>query len=194
MARRIAIIDGHPDPDQAHFGHALVEAYREGAQESGCEVRVIRLSSLDVPLLRSQHAWEKEKPAAAIAECQDAIAWAEHLVIVFPLWLGGMPAILKALLEQVLRPGFAFDYSARGMGIKRLKGRSARIVVTMGMPAFVYVWYFGAHSLKSLKRNILGFVGFGPIRTTVIGSVASISDAKHQRWLDTMRAFGRKGR
>jgi hypothetical protein len=28
----------------------------------------------------------------------------------------------------------------------------------MGMPAAVYRWFYRAHSLKSLERNILGFV------------------------------------
>lgn len=193
MPRRIGIIDGHPDPEPAHFGHALAEAYRQGAEERGHSVRMVRLCEMDVPLLRSQREWEKGALPAALGEAQDAIGWAEHLVIVFPLWLGGMPAVLKAFLEQVLRPGFAFKNSSGGMGIELLKGRSARIVVTMGMPAFVYRWYFGAHSLKSLRRSILGFVGIGPIRTTIIGSVASIGDAKHRQWLDAMRAYGRKG-
>ena len=40
-------------------------------------------------------------------KAQRAIASAEHIVIFFPLWLGTMPALLKAFLEQVLRPGFA---------------------------------------------------------------------------------------
>ena len=73
--------------------------------------------------------------------------------------------LLKAFLEQALRPGFAFDESSR-MPRKLLKGRSARIVVTMGMPAFVYRWYFGAHGLRSLERNILGFCGIRPIRAS----------------------------
>ena len=41
-----------------------------------------------------------------------------------------------------------------------MSGKSARIVVTMGMPGFWYRWYFRAHSLRSLQRNILKFVGF----------------------------------
>lgn len=194
MPLRIVIIDGHPDPDRAHFGHALAEAYRQGAEESRHEIRIVRLGDLDVPLLRSQQEWEKGALPAVLQEAQDAIGWADHLVIIYPLWLGGMPAILKALLEQVFRPQFAFRYGASGMGAGLLKGKSARIVVTMGMPAFVYRWYFGAHSLKSLKRNILGFVGIKPIGTTIIGSIASISDARRRQWLDTMRSYGRQGR
>jgi putative NADPH-quinone reductase len=60
----------------------------------------------------------------------------------FPLWLASMPALLKGFFEQALRPGFALGPTEPGrMWKKLLKGRSARIVVTMGMPALVYRWY-----------------------------------------------------
>jgi putative NADPH-quinone reductase len=128
-------------------------------------------------------------PPAAILPAQDAIAWADHLVLIYPLWLGTLPAIFKAFLEQALRPGFAVGGGSGGFA-KRLKGKSARVVVTMGMPAFVYRWYFGAHSLKSLERNILRFCGIAPIRETLIGSVESLSEARRRAWLDRMRALG----
>jgi putative NADPH-quinone reductase len=64
----------------------------------------------------------------------------------------------------------------------------------MGMPALIYRWYFGAHSLKSLERNILGFVGIGPIRETLIGLVETRSAARREKWLEKLRALGRAGR
>jgi len=77
---------------------------------------------------------------------------------------------------------------------KRLTGKSARIVVTMGMPAFFYRWYFGAHGLKGLERNILGFAGIGPIRESLFGMIEGASDAKRKRWLEAMRALGKQAR
>jgi putative NADPH-quinone reductase len=62
----------------------------------------------------------------------------------------------------------------------------------MGMPALVYRWYFGAHSLKSLERNILGFCGIRPIRESLFGMVEAAGDAKRRRWLATMRTHGRR--
>ncbi len=76
---------------------------------------------------------------------------------------------------------------------KRLTGKSARIVVTMGMPAFFYRWYFGAHGLRSLERNILGFAGIGPIRESLFGMIEGVSDARRRKWLERMRTFGRRG-
>jgi len=77
---------------------------------------------------------------------------------------------------------------------KRLTGKSARIVVTMGMPAFFYRWYFGAHGLKGLERNILGFAGIGPIRESLFGMIEGASDAKRKRRLEAMRALGKQAR
>lgn len=193
MRRRILILNGHPDPAAEHFDHALAEAYQRGAETAGHRVERIDVGTLDVPILRSKQAYEEEPPAPAIADAQAAIERAEHLVILYPLWLGTMPGLLKLFLEQVLRPNFAFDYRAKGLPKKRLKGRSARIVVTMGMPALAYRLFYGAHSLRSLKRNILHFVGIKPVATTLIGGVEALSEAGRTRWLAKLEALGRKG-
>lgn len=194
MPRRILIIQGHPDPDISHFGHALAAAYSEGAVAAGHELRTLGVASLEFPLLRSQHDWEHGPLPPGLAPAQADIAWAQHLVLMFPLWLGDMPAMLKGFLEQVARPGFAFKAGATNpFQAKGLAGRSARVVVTMGMPAAVYRWYFRAHSVKSLERNILGFVGVSPVEHTLIGGVAGLSPASAKTWLTRLRRLGGEG-
>ncbi len=194
MTTRIAIIQGHPDPQGHHFGHALAEAYARGAAEANHEVRTIDVATLEFPVLRTQQDFENDTPPDAIRHAQDVIGWADHLVIVFPLWLGTMPALLKAFLEQVLRPGFATSTMEPGKPwTKRLKGKSARVVVTMGMPALVYRWYYGAHGVKVLERNMLNFCGIRPVRRSLIGTAGG-ANAVRQKWLRTMHAFGREGR
>ncbi len=191
---RIAIIQGHPALGGDHFCHAMAAAYAQGAASGGHEVRFVPVAELDFPLLRSKADWEGAPPSGII-EAQQTMAWAEHFVIIYPLWLGGMPALLKGFLEQALRPAFMTGGTSSGSSWKTaLKGRSSRIVVTMGMPAFAYRWYFGAHSLKSLKRSILSMVGIGPNRHTLIGMIEGMSDAKRTRWLDRMRSLGMRAR
>lgn len=193
MSRRITILQGHPDPAGGHFIHALADAYERAAREAGHEVRRIDVARLELPLLHNAQEWEWQPPAEQIAAAQQAIAWAGHLVILYPLWLGDMPALLKGFFEQALRPGFAIGKAAPGrLWKKLLKGRSARIVVTMGMPAFFYRIYYRAHSLKSLKRNILEFCGISPVRTTVIGMVEGRKDAR-EAWLTRLAVLGVQG-
>ena len=153
-------------------------------------MRRLVLKQLEFPLLKSARAWRDEPPPDSIQAAQRDIEWAGHMVIFYPLWMGDMPALLKAFIEQALRPGFAFDEPEGRMPRKLLKGRSARLVVTMGMPALVYRLFYGAHSVRSFKRNILRFSGFGPVRASLIGSVESSGRHRH-RWLDRMRALGR---
>lgn len=186
--RKILILDAHPGKSQSHFIHALAKAYAAAAEEAGHQVRTIALSGLDFPLLREPADWLEGEPPAAIASAQGDIAWAEHLVILYPLWLGDVPALLKGFLEQALRPGFAFDYGKKGMPKKLLKGRSARVVVTMGMPALFYRLVYGAHSVKSLERNILKFVGFAPVERTLVGQVED--DGQREDALEEMRELG----
>lgn len=189
----MGIIQGHPDLRRTHFGHALAQAYARGAEQAGHEVKQLEVATLDFPILRTKEDFETGVPPDSIREAQGVIRWADHLVMVYPLWLGGMPALLKAFLEQVFRPGFAMAYEAGRMPKKLLTGKSARIVVTMGMPAFIYRWYFGAHGVKSLKRSILKFAGITPIRNTLIGMEGG-DEAKRARWLDKMRSLGRQGK
>jgi len=193
MPRRITIIEGHPDPYAGRFNHALAQAYAEGAKGAGHEVHVISLGELDFPLIRSKVEWDSGKIPAELEKAQDAIAWASHLVFFYPLWLGSMPALLKGFLEQVMRPGFAIPMEGSHQHRKLLQGKSARIVVTMGMPAIFYRWYFRAHSLKSLERNILKFCGIGPVKETLIGMVEAGDADTHQKWIDKLQALGRAG-
>ena len=193
MTERILIIDGHPDPADGRLVHALARAYREGAEESGHEVLMLRVADLEFPLLRTQADYEHGDPVDAIRHCQGQFDWATHVVILYPLWLGSMPALLKGLLEQLLRPGFAFATRQQGRWPVKLQGgKSARIVVTMGMPGWLYRWYFRAHSLRSLQRNILHFVGLRRTRATVIGNVANLSSSQRQGWIDQMKKIGQR--
>ena len=195
MPKRIVIIQGHPDTHTRHFGHALADEYAKGAEDSGYEVRRIEVAQLDFPLLQRKEVFERSELTVAVAPAVEAIKWANHVVIIYPLWLGSMPALLKAFLEQVFRPGVAFEYQrSGGMPRKLLTGKSARIVVTMGMPAFAYRWVFLAHSLKSLQRNILGFCGIRPVKSTLIGTIEGMTEPQRLNWLDEIRGLGQLGK
>jgi putative NADPH-quinone reductase len=194
MGKHILLIQGHPDNIQQHFCHALADAYVEGAATAGHEVRRIDIAALDFPLLRSAANWEHGSLPPGLAAAQDDIRWAGHLVLFFPLWLGDMPALLKGFLEQVLRPGFAIQRSDSQAAFKKgLAGRSARVVVTMGMPAAIYRWVFRAHSVRALERNILGFVGFAPVHETLIGNVGNLNAKQAAKWLGKLKKAGAEG-
>ncbi len=190
MQKTVTIIQGHPDPVAHHLCHTLADAYAEGATASGHRVIRIDVSKLDFPILRTQSEFESGALPGSLEASRDAILSANHVVIVFPLWLGTMPAIVKAFLEQVMRPGTAFTHEKNGIK-KLLGGRSAHIIVTMGMPAWFYRVFYFSHGIQELRRNIFKFVGFSPVRTTMFGMVHNATENTGARWIDIMRRKGR---
>jgi len=189
---RITIIQGHPDPVGGHLLHALAGAYAMAAQAGGHEVRVLEVARLRVPPLLTAEDFAAEAIAPDIRAAQESLAWAQHWVVFYPLWLGCMPAGLKAFWEQALRPGFVREGGQDiTTGRLRLKGRTSHVVVSMGMPAFIYRWFYGAPGVKALERNILGFIGVKPRRRTIIGGVGQMTAERAKAWLARMEAAGR---
>ncbi len=192
MKSRVLVIDGHPDPDRTRFCHALANAYVEGARATGKQTRLITLAEAKFPLLRTAAEFASDPDAAVILSAREDILWADHIVLIFPLWLGSAPALVRAFFEQVARASFVAETDGRGIKSK-LKGKSARLIVTMGMPAFIYRLIFRAHGLKSIMQGVLGFGGIAPIRLTLMGAIAAASAALQKRRLAQAAALGRDG-
>lgn len=191
MTKQICIVDGHPDPSPARYIHALCDAYEKGAVDSGHGVDRINVAELKPsPLLEIV---DFNKPPAEIYLLQqEKVMRADHLVLAFPLWLGSMPAATRALFEQMACGGF---FLQEGEGVtqwprKMMKGKSARIIITMGMPAIVYRTLMGSASVKALERGMFGISGFKPIKHSILGGVESSND-KRVKWLEDIYELGK---
>ncbi len=187
---RIAIIVGHARTNT--FCEALGESYLRGAEAAGLQVQLFVTSKLKFdPILHE--GFERVQPLEPdLQTAHDAMFQADHLVLIFPLWFGALPAILKGFLERVLQPDWIAQ-SKDGKHPRLLKGKSARIILTMGMPAFVYRWFFGAHALKMLKRNMLRFSGVHPVRSVLYGNVEGVGPERRHKWLKAVEALARRG-
>lgn len=185
--RHITVVDGHPDPSEARLNHALADRYALAARAAGHEVRRINICELHIPVLRSSEDYYNEHAPQTLEPAQRDIAWADHLVFFYPLWHGTMPALFKAFIEQTFRPGFAMDYGgARRFPKQLFKGKSARVIVTMGMPALLYRTYFGGYGVKGFERSTLALCGVAPISETLLGTAGGNCTMRAAKWLDMM--------
>lgn len=189
---RIAIIVGHPQEET--FCEALADAYERGARAAGHEVKAFALWRMTFdPILRGGYRWEQPlEPDLRAA--YDWLAASDHWVIVFPLWLGDMPAILKGFLERILQPDLILRRGVESaMSWRIFRNKSARLIMTMGMPVMVYRLWYWPHALKLFRNNILHFIGVKPVRETLFGMVADVSHEKRERWLKEVEALGKAG-
>ena len=186
---RVVVVVGHSRTGT--LCEALAEAYATGARSAGHEVELVHLARLRFdPILRGAYDWVQALEPD-LGEAYRAIMAADHLVIVFPLWLGGMPAILKGFLERLLQPDLVTAHRNKKF-VQLLKGKSARVIMTMGMPGLVYRWWYGAHALLALKRNILEFMGVSPVKSTLFGMIEAVSADRRHEWLREVEALGRE--
>ena len=111
------------------------------------------------------------------------ISWADHIIWIFPVWWGGMPAILKGFIDRVFASGFAYSY--KGMGMQgHLKGKTAWIISTHNTPAFftAFLQDYG----KVLKNQVLGMCGIKPCQRTSLAYLRGTSYEKRQKMLATI--------
>lgn len=191
--KRTLLIIGHPDKES--FCNALAEAYKNGAIASGATVRSIHVSEIQFdPVLRFGYRKRTELEPDLIAARED-ILWAEHLVFLYPVWWGSVPAILKGFLDRVLLPGFAFKKREGSLlWDKYLTGRSARIISTIDQPAWYYWLVNGRPSHWAMKKNTLEFCGIKPVRSTTIGPIRLSTDAFREKWLQKIEKLGKENR
>ncbi len=171
---RTLIILGHPD--RKSLCASLADHYENGAKEKGGDVARINLYDLSFnPNLKTGYR-NSQNLEADLVEAQRLIKWSNHLVIIFPVWWGGVPALLKGFLDRILLPGYAFKYRENShQWDKLLSGRSARLIVTSDAPVWwLYLNYFHP-AVNMMKKAILEFCGVSPVEVTSFGSVRDSS-------------------
>jgi putative NADPH-quinone reductase len=190
MGKRILLILGHPQRDS--FCGAIANSYMEGAKAAGNEVQLIVLGNLSFdPLLHDGYAKIQELEPDLVAG-QAAITWAQHIVFVYPIWWGAMPALLKGFIDRIFLPGFAFKYREGSQFWDRLLlGRSARLLVTMDTPPWYFRWVYRMPGHNQMKRTILEFSGIKPVTISSFGPIKGSNQQKRERWLAQANAYGR---
>lgn len=191
MSRKILIINGHPNKDSFSFG--IAEAYKNGAENSGAEVKEIIIADLDFnPNLQFGYRQRMELEPDLI-DAWEKIKWADHLVWVHPIWWGGIPAITKGFIDRLFLPGFAFQYRENSVWWdKLLKGKTAHIITTLDQPSWYYWLAFGRPSVNQLKKSTLEFCGVKPVRVTYIGTIKNSDLSTRKKWLEQVEKLGAK--
>ena len=186
---RTLIILGHPDKKSLCAN--LADHYEKGALEKGGDVMRINLSELRFDLNLKNGYRVNQNLEADLIEAQRLLKWANHIVIIFPVWWGSTPALLKGFLDRTLLPGFAFKYREHSTGWdKLLSGRSGRLIVTSDAPVWwLYLSYFHP-AVNMMKKAVLEFCGVSPVSVTSFGALKNASDKKKENLLYTVYRIG----
>jgi NAD(P)H dehydrogenase (quinone) len=189
--KKILIINGHPNKDSLNF--ALADAYKNGVAQTDAEIQEIVIRDLQFnPNLQFGYQKRTELEQDLLA-AWEKINWAEHIVIIFPIWWGGMPAMMKGFFDRLFLPGFAFAYRENSVWWdKLLTGKSAHIITTMDTPYWYFRLVYGNPGINQLKKTILEFCGIKPVKVTVFSPVRNMKADVFKKYLDKTEQLGKK--
>lgn len=189
---KVYILMGNPDADGTLTAE-VADTYEQAAKDTGHEVRRTNLGALSFdPILHKGYKVIQELEPD-LKQVQADMLWADHFVLVYPLWWAGMPALLKGMWDRMFIPGFAFKFRKDGMGWQRLlKGKTARVVILSNNWPIVERILFGDFT-NEIGRAILGFAGY-KVKVTKIGHTEHISEEREKSWMRTIQKLAKDAR
>ncbi len=191
MPKKIVIINGHPDKES--YNYALAKAYKNGAIKSGAEVREIVIGELNFSLNLKYGYRKRTELEPDLLKSQETLKWAEHIVWVYPVWWGSVPAIMKGFLDRVLLPGFAFKKREGSVWWdKYFTGKTSRLICTMDQPTWFYRLINRAPSHHAMKKLTMNFIGVKSVKITAIGPLRLSKEQFRNKWLSKVTKLGEK--
>lgn len=191
---RIFIVHAHHEPTS--FNGALTNEAIIALRAAGHETQVSDLYAMsfdpvsdrrnfttirDATHLKQQneesYASEHDGFVPELRDEMDKLVWCDALILQFPLWWLGLPAILKGWVDRVLALGRAYGggrYFNKGV----FSSKRAMCSVTVGGPAEAYsaVGAYGPMGpiLFPINHGILGFVGFTVVEPFIVHAPARL--------------------
>lgn len=154
----VLVVRAHPLEDS--FNAALLARTCAGLARAGHAIDLLDLYADDFdPRMRAEERRTYADAASVpgeIAPYAARLKAAEALVLVFPVWCFGVPAILKGFFDRVLRPGVAFEYEDKAVRPRLQNIRKLAAVTTYGRPRWM-IWYVGDLPRRQITRYVRWF-------------------------------------
>lgn len=190
MSKNVLVIVGHPS--NGSFTAALADAYVQSAQAAHHTVKLLRLADLSFdPILHGSnpHAQALEPDLLA---AQESIVWAHHVVWVFPVWWGGVPALLKGFLDRAFISGYAYKFNKGSpLPVPLLKGRTSHMVVPLDTPPWYYRWVYRMPAIHQMEKTTLEFCGLRPVKTLMLGPIIHSTLTQREQMLEKVAKLAR---
>lgn len=191
MTKRILILNGHPAESSLSKTFGL--EYAKAAKQAGHQVKVVNIHDMDFDSDFGFGGYRETKPLEADLEILlSDLEWSEHLVLLSPMWWGGVPAKLKGLFDRALLPGRTFDtrHKRGAFPAPMLEGRTARVILTSDTVDWFFKWVYHGALWMQLKHQILGFIGFRPAKLTHFFNASHPAKDQVEKWSMKVRKLG----
>ncbi len=179
------IIFGHPDPDS--FNGTILKAIENKLTEKQYQFISKNLYQLNFnPILNLDDLTRMQDSTVAsdIAIEQEDIKWAKNIILIYPIWWSGQPAIVKGWIDRVFSPGFAYAFQEDGTVKGLLSDKTVMVFTTTrssednmeesGMAAAIE---------KIMMEGVLGFCGVETMLYKNLYGVSTVTEDERNKML-----------
>jgi len=191
---KVLIIFSHPD-NNIGISFAVLKSIKEELAQKGAEFEVLDLYKMNYdPILKISELYTagNREVSAENLQIQQKIAAADRLAFIYPVWWGGMPAILKGFVDRVFTPGFAYKYRRdkfiKFLPDKLLPAKKVAAFVSFGSPKFVYTMLL--HPVKIINKFVIFGLFCKKSKTFCIFGANSAEAAKRQAEISSLTKKG----
>jgi NAD(P)H dehydrogenase (quinone) len=205
---RIFIVHAHPEPQS--FNGAMTRVATAALTSAGHEVLVSDLYAMGFDPISDRrnfvtthnpnyyrqqaeeaHAAQADGFAGDIKEEMGKLFWCDALILQFPLWWFGLPAILKGWVDRVFASGGRIYGGGKWYDNGVFAGKRAMCSLTIGGPASLYsangLNGSTASILFPINHGMLYFTGFSVVEPFIVHAPVRIDDTKRGAELDRYR-------
>ena len=194
------IIYNHPH--EGSFCSAIREAVHSGLKKGGHPCKVINLDKDQFdPVMRGKDLKAFVMAGRMGEEGLDGVDpivlrymkklhWAEHIVMIFPVWWMLMPALTKGFIDKVIFPAVAYGYTAKGEMRSRLDSlRRVTLITTMSSPSEVYGTLMGDAVWRAFKNGTFTAIGVDNCRWMNFDRINDVTRDKRLEWLRDVEEY-----
>lgn len=187
------IIYNHPY--EGSFCNAILKAVQRGLKKGGHTCKVINLDKDNFdPVMRAKDLKAFAELGRGIESAlmnldptvfryKKKLEWADHIVMIFPIWWMSMPAMMKGFVDKVIFPGVAYDMD-NGRLVSRLASlKQVTVISTMNTPADIYRDMFGNSLEGSLIKGTFNQIGVHDAEWISFNMVKQVGTEVREQWL-----------
>lgn len=173
---------GHPIKDS--LSGLLAQSYKKGAEAKGSLVKIVYLSEIKFDPILWHGYKQRQELELELQQVVDDMIWADHWVIIHPIWWGSMPALLKGFVDRTFLPGIMYK--------PKLQNKTARVINTMDAPLIYYKMVIGSPAELIWKRAIFGYCGIKGIGFNYFSMVKKQFERNKEKWMKKAENLGIK--
>lgn len=185
--KKILVVYAHPNPES--FNAAILEQVVSSLTDAGHEVNVLDLyqqgfeASMSV---KERLRYMTKDNAEGLEQEICRLRWADSLVLVYPTWWMGPPAILKGWLDRIWLPGIAAKFENGGIEPGLTKIREIVVITTQGS-SWWRMKLIGNPPRKMLKLSLQACTRFKHFHWLALYSMDKSSQQKREQFLNKLK-------